>query len=231
MCGRFVQLSLFGNALAAWPEDVANDLAHLTDKYNLSPSQRAAMIMDDDGELVVRKMRWGIIPPWAKDTKMSYSTINARVETVAEKPSFRAAWKAKRRCLIPMQGWYEWREVAPPGGKKFKQPFYIRAQDNDTLYAAGLWEPRHRLQPEDEGGSVTIITSDAPSRFDLHDRTPIFLTADQAKEWMGASTDDAMAMLLASPFPEVVVTKVSTRVNSSRDNFGGPDFLESIADD
>lgn len=227
MCGRIVQLSLFGNALSAWPDGVAGDLANLTDKYNLCPTQRAAMIMDDGGEMVVRKMRWGLIPPWARDLKGTYSTINARVETVTEKPSYRGAWKAGRRCLIPMNGWYEWREVNA-GGKKFKQPYYIHLPDNSPMYATGLWEPRHRLQDEDEAGSVTIITTDAPARFDLHDRVPIFLDADQAREWMTATPDDAMAMLLAAPFPEVEVRKVSTRVNSSRNNFGRADFLDAV---
>ncbi|MFD1043207.1 SOS response-associated peptidase [Pseudoxanthomonas kaohsiungensis] len=222
-----VQLSLFGNALTPWPAAVQDDLANIEARYNLSPTQRMALLMDDGGTLAVRKMRWGLIPPWAKDLKMSYSTINARVETVAEKPSFRAAWKAGRRCLIPMAGWYEWREQQA-GGKKYKQPYYIHPHDNRTLYAAGLWEPRHRLQDEDEAGSVTIITSDAPERFDLHDRTPIFLEADQAAEWMRASAEDAMGMLLAAPFPEVEQRRVSTRVNSSRGNPGGPDFLDPV---
>jgi putative SOS response-associated peptidase YedK len=228
MCGRIVQLSLFGSALQAWPEHIRGELGTLTDKYNLCPTQRIAMIVDDAGDMAVRKMRWGIVPPWARDLKMSFSTINARIETVAEKPSFRGAWKAGRRCLVPMQGWYEWREETPPGGKKYKQPYHVAPTGEPTLYAAGLWEPRRSFQPEDEDGSLTVITHDAPARFDLHDRVPVFLSAEQAREWMTASPDDAMAMLLAAPFPEVSVTKVSTRVNSSRNNFGGPEFLEPV---
>lgn len=230
MCGRVVQLSLFGSALAAWPESIRGQLASLTEKYNLCPTQRIAMILGDGDQMEVRKMRWGLIPSWAKDTKMTFSTINARIETVAEKPSFRAAWKKPRRCLVPMQGWYEWREVTPKGGKTFKQPYYVHGAGNETLYAAGLWEPKHHLQPDDEDGSLTLITHDAPARFDLHDRVPVFLTPEQAREWMTVSPDDAMAMLLAAPFPEVTVTKVSTKVNSSRNNFGGPEFLQPIDD-
>lgn len=227
MCGRFVQLSLFGNALAPWPEQVAQQLANITDKYNLAPTQRAAMILDEGGELAVRKMRWGLIPPWARDTKSSYSTINARVETVAEKPSFRQAWHAPRRCLVPMQGWYEWREESA-GGKKFKQPYFIRPRDGSTLYAAGLWEPRHRLQDDDSDGSLTLVTHDAPERFDLHDRVPFFLAPAQAREWMAAAPDAAMGMLMAAPFPELEIVKVSRKVSSSRNNPGGPDFIEPI---
>lgn len=228
MCGRFVQLPLFDRSQAPWPE-LADALSGLTAKYNLCPSQRAAVVMSDDGALEVRKLRWGMVPPWARDLRSSYSTINARVETVAEKPTFRAAWKAPRRCLVPMQGWYEWRDEIQ-GGKSVKQPFYAHAADNATLWAAGLWEPRHDFQPEDEAGSVTLVTHDAPEKFDLHDRVPFFLHPDQAAEWMTASTDDAMAMLLAAPFPELQIDRVSRQVNSSRNNFGGPHFIEPIAE-
>lgn len=228
MCGRIVQLPLFSRDQAPFPE-LVDELSSLTAKYNLCPTQRVGVVMADDGTLEVRKLRWGLVPHWARDLKGTYSTINARVETVAEKPSFRAAWKAPRRCLVPMQGWYEWREELQ-GGKTVKQPYYARQADNVTLWAAGLWEPRHPLQPEDEGGSVTLITHDAPERFELHDRVPFFLDPAMASEWMGAAPDDAMAMLLSAEFPELKIVRVSRRVNSSRNNFGGPDFIDPIDD-
>lgn len=223
MCGRFVQLPLFTAAQAPWP-DLADDLQNITAKYNLAPTQRAAVVMEDDGNLAVRKLRWGLIPPWQADLHSKFSTINARVETVSTLKSFRSAWKAPRRCLVPMAGWYEWRDQ-DEGGKPVKQPYYIHAADQQTLWAAGIWEPRRDFQPEDEAGSLSIVTMDAPERFDLHDRVPIFLEPALANEFMAASPDDAMAMLLAAPFPDLTVYPVSRKVNSSRKNFGGPEFI------
>lgn len=222
MCGRFVQLPLFDRSQAPWPE-LADDLAGVTAKYNLSPTQRAAVVLGDGDKLELRKLRWGLIPPWVKDLKGSYSTINARVETVATKPAYRAAWKAPRRCLVPMAGYYEWREEQ--GGK---QPYYIARADGAMLYAAGLWEPKHRLQEDDSDGSVTVITHDARDEAGLvHDRMPVFLPPDAGRAWMTASGEDAMGMLMAAPVPRLRIVRVSRAINSSRHQ-GGPESIEPI---
>ena len=222
MCGRFVQLPLLFPDQSPWPE-LASDLMALTEKYNLAPTQRAAVVLGTEGTPAVKKLRWGLLPSWVKDLKGSFSTINARVETVATKPAFRAAFKAPRRCLIPMAGYYEWREF--PDGK---QPFLIRRKDGEQLYAAGLWEPRHRLQGDDEDGSCTVITHDAVDvACEVHDRMPVFLDPTLAHDWMTASPEEAMAMLLSAPMPEMVAEPVSRAVNSSR-NRGGPEFLTPI---
>lgn len=222
MCGRFVQLPLQFPKQCPWPA-LAGDLLALTAKYNLAPTQRAAVVLDAAGNLKTAKLRFGLIPPWAKDMKLAYSTINARVETVATKPAFRAAFKAPRRCLIPMQGYYEWREEG--GGK---QPYFIQPQHGAMLYAGGLWEPRHALQAEDEDGSFAIITHDAQEiASEVHDRMPIFLDPALADAWMRAAPDDAMAMLLAAPLPALRITKVDRRVNNSRYQ-GGPETLAAL---
>ena len=206
-----------------WPE-LASDLIALTEKYNLAPTQRAAVVLGAEGTLAVKKLRWGLLPSWVKDLKGSFSPINARVETVATKPAFRAAFKAPRRCLIPMAGYYEWREF--PDGK---QPFLIRRKDGEQLYAAGLWEPRHRLQADDEDGSCTVITHDAVDRAaEIHDRMPVFLDHSLTNAWMTASPEEAMDMLLAAEMPELIAEPVSRAVNSSR-NRGGPEFLTPIS--
>jgi len=224
MCGRFVQLPLFDRSLAPWPE-LADDLAGVTAKYNLAPTQRAAVVLGDGDKLELRRLRWGLIPHWVKDLKGSYATINARIETVGTKPAYRSAWKAPRRCLVPMAGYYEWRDE--DGGK---QPYYITRADGAMLYAAGLWEPRHRLQPpeDDSDGSVTVITHDAMELAGtVHDRMPVFLDPAYAREWMKGSGDDAMNMLLAATMPALRVVRVSRAVNSSR-NPGGPRSIEAI---
>jgi putative SOS response-associated peptidase YedK len=224
VCGRFVQLPLFDKTQAPWPE-LADDLSGITAKYNLAPTQRAAVVLGSGDKLELRKLRWGLIPPWAKDLKTGFTTINARVETVAVKPAFRAAWKAPRRCLVPMAGYYEWRDEA--GGK---QPYFIARADGAMLYAAGLWEPRHRLQqPEDDSdGSVTVITHDAVELAGtVHDRMPVFLDPAFAREWMTGSGEAAMDMLLAATMPALRVVKVSRAINSSR-NRGGPESIEPV---
>jgi putative SOS response-associated peptidase YedK len=223
MCGRFVQLPLQFPERSPWPQ-LAEVLATLTAKYNLAPTQRAAVVMEDDGQLAVKKLRWGLLPFWVKDLKGAFSTINARIETVATKPAYRAAFKAPRRCIVPMAGYYEWR-----GEKGDKQPFYITRPDGEPLYAAGLWEPRHPLQSEDEAGSCTLITHDAvDAACEVHDRMPVFLDPALTREWMAANVEDAMAMLLGSAMPPLTVYPVDRRVNSSR-NTGTPDMIVPVA--
>lgn len=219
MCGRFVQTS----SLKLQRDFPARQGFEIADNYNLAPTQRAAVVMEADGQLTVKKLRWGLLPPWMKDLKGTFSTINARVETVATKPAFRAAFKAPRRCLVPMAGYYEWCDF--PDGK---QPFLIRRTDGEQLYAAGLWEGRHRAQPDDENGSCTVITHDAVDvAGEVHDRMPVFLDPRRSHEWMTAAPAEAMALLMATEIPPLIAEPVSRAVNSSR-NRGGPEFIEPI---
>ena len=226
MCGRFAQYAAKNPHLpTSWREihRILGSWGTEDTNYNLAPTQRTAVVLDDDGTMTMKRFRWGLIPVWVKDLKGNYSTINARVETADTKPAFRAAFKAPRRCLIPMGGYYEWREEA--GGK---QPYFIEHKDGEQLYAAGLWEPRHRLQDESEAGSCTIITHDAvDAAGEVHDRMPVFLPASLGEEWMTASADDAMAMLVAAEMPPLVVHAVSRKVNNAR-NRGTPDMIEPI---
>ena len=221
MCGRFVQLPLQFPEQVPWPE-LAPDLEQITARYNLSPTQRAAVVLDDIGHVQVRKLKWGLIPSWAKNLKVGYSTINARIETVAIKPAFRAAFKS-RRCAIPMAGYFEWQET--PSGK---QPYYITRRDGADLWAAGLWEHRHRLQEAGEDGSCTIITTDGvDAAGGIHDRMPVFLDPTMLNTWMQAPTpDEAMAILLAAPVPDLVLRPVTRAMNTPR--FQDPSAIEPI---
>lgn len=224
MCGRFVQVGGLFAGDTPWPE-LADDLQAVPDRYNLAPTQRAAIILEADGTKAVKRLRWGLLPPWMRDLKGAFSTINARIETVATKPAYRAAFKAPRRCLIPMAGYYEW---VPIG--KVKQPYYIARTDGGTLYAAGLWEPRHHLQDDDAEGSCTVITQDAVDNAGIvHDRMPVFLTPDVADAWMTAGPEDAMAILQSAEVPQLSITRVSRAINNSR-NPGGPESLLPVED-
>lgn len=222
MCGRFVQLPLLFPERSPWP-DLADALARITAKYNLTPTSRAVIVTEVDGAVTAKKMRWGLIAPWAKDASGKYATFNARIETVTEKPAFRAAFKAPRRCLVPMAGWYEWVDEADG-----KQPYYLTRADGEMLYAAGLWEPRRDFQEEGEDGSCTIIVQDAEdAAARIHDRMPVFLDPALADTWMNAAPDEAMAMLLASPVPKLQAIRVSRRVNNARTP-SSPDLIEPV---
>ncbi len=226
MCGRFAQLAADNPHLpTSWREihRILSGWSPADENYNLAPTQRAAVVLDEDGKVTMKRFRWGLQPHWLKGTKGGYSMINARIETVDTKPAYRAAFKAPRRCLIPMAGYYEWRDMADG-----KQPYYISHKEGEQLWAAGLWEPRHDLQDESEAGSCTIITHDAmDAAGEVHDRMPVFLPADLGEAWMTAKPEEAMQMLLAAEIPPLEVHPVSRKVNSSR-NRGTPDMIKPI---
>ncbi|MDQ1062384.1 SOS response-associated peptidase [Stenotrophomonas sp. SORGH_AS_0282] len=221
MCGRFVQTPIRDAASPGFPQ-LVGDLLSLPASYNLAPTQRAAVLLDRGDGLQVQRLAWGLLPFWAKAKSLQGSTINARIETVATKPAFRSAFKA-RRCLIPMAGYYEW-SVNPDDGKK--DPWFIHAAT--PLWAAGLWEDSSKLLGDDNLGTFTVITGDSSGvSADIHDRMPVWLNPGQAEEWMKADADGAMAMLLASEPPAMEAYRVSRAVNTPRNNT--EQLLEAVA--
>ncbi len=212
MCGRFVQTPIKARGSVAFPE-LVGDLLAMPSSYNLAPTQRASVVLDRGAGLQVTRLAWGLLPFWAKAKGLQGSTINARIETVATKPAFRAAFKA-RRCLVPMAGYYEW-SVSPEDGKK--DPWFIHAAA--PLWAAGLWEDASPLLGPNNLGTFTVITGDSSGvSADIHDRMPVWLPPDQAEAWMTADADAAMAMLLASRPPAMEAYRVSRAVNTPRNN-------------
>jgi putative SOS response-associated peptidase YedK len=181
--------------------------------FNVAPTQQILAIRIQDDAKAFATMRWGLIPSWAKDKKMPF--INARGETVAEKPAFRSAFK-KRRCLIVADGYYEWKALEA----KRKQPYYFRLKSNEPIAFAGLWETWSGDGEPIE--SCAIITTEANdlSRA-IHDRMPVILRGDEAEAWLDPDVEDAKALVpLLRPFPaeEMVAFPVSTRVNKVSDN-------------
>lgn len=212
MCGRFVQRPVLEFGLPSLV-DLAPALAEIRPSYNLAPTQRASVILDRGTGRQVSRLAWGLLPFWAKAKGLQGSTINARIETVATKPAFRAAFKV-RRCLVPMAGYYEW-SVSDVDGKK--DPWFIHA--DAPLWAAGLWEDTSPLLPADNLGTFTIITGDSSGvSADIHDRMPVWLDPGQLDDWLTASPDEAMAMLLASEPPAMEAYRVSRAVNTPRNN-------------
>lgn len=171
------------------------------------------MLLDRGEGLQVQRLAWVLLPFWAKAKGLQGSTINARIETVATKPAFRSAFKA-RRCLIPMAGYYEW-SVSAEDGKK--DPWFIHAAT--PLWAAGLWGDSSKLLGPDNLGTFTVITGDSSGvSADIHDRMPVWLAPGLAEEWMKADADTAMGMLLASEPPPMEAYRVSRAVNTPRTN-------------
>lgn len=190
----------------------------LKPRYNVAPGQTvAAVVFDPDrSPHELTAFRWGLVPSWAKDPKIGYRTINARAETVAQKPSFRAAFK-RRRCLIPADGFYEWKKL----DAKHKQPYFITRRDEQPFAFAGLFE--HWSAAD---GSVidscTIITTDANEPMsDLHHRMPVILDRHDYDRWIDPAQQDAQqlqALLRPAPDDWLQFIPVSTLVNNPRND-------------
>ena len=210
MCGRYT--------LTAVPEDLRAvfDGVAIPDeyvpRYNIAPSQPVAVISNEDPTTLTH-YKWGLIPSWAKDPKIGNRMINARGETVAEKPSFRAAYK-RRRCLIPASGFYEW--VKQPDIKQ-KMPHYIQLKTKQPFAMAGLWE-YWQSSDGSEINSCTIITTEPNEMMaKLHNRMPVILPPDTYTLWL--SKDEQPREILdplLTPYPESEMQHypVSTLVNS-----------------
>lgn len=193
MCGRYVLKSNPQRIREAFGIE-GPDTAHSEEwrpRYNLAPQQDAPVIRLMEGQRHLDLLHWGLIPRWAKDAGIGNRLINARSETVAEKPAFRAAFKT-RRCIVPADGFYEWQQQASG-----KQPFYIHRKDDALLAMAGLWE--HWTSPDGElMQSFTILTTEANTWMRaLHDRMPVILEGAEVGRWLdtGSKADDLRGML------------------------------------
>jgi putative SOS response-associated peptidase YedK len=213
MCGRFLQLSSRDELARLFGFETADDVPDLFPRYNVAPTQPVAAVRLDDGRRAFAALKWGLIPSWAKDAKIAYSCINARAETVAEKPAFRAAFKA-RRCLVPASGWYEWQAT----GAKQKQPYHFRPRDGRPFAFAGLWE-RWRGQGEAPVETCTIITTEANAvSRPVHDRMPVVLSPGDFAAWLDPRTAamNLAALLRPCPDEEVVAEPVGRYVSNPR---------------
>lgn len=214
MCGRFVLQADYSGLQLAFPGFVFPD--EIPDRFNIAPTQNVLAIKNDSSRSV-DFLRWGLVPSWSKDIKLGSRLINARSETVAEKPSFRSAFK-RRRCLIPVSGYYEWVKVK---GEKKKQPIYISMSSSLPFALAGIWEIWH--SPEgDEVHTCSILTTDAnPFLNDFHHRMPVIVGCSDMDDWLDdrEKTYDELAKIMI-PYPEegLVSHYVSSLVNSPSNN-------------
>ena len=214
MCGRFVRHSSLRLIEQTFNVDAAE--IQPASSYNIAPSQKVLAVVGGDSRSLT-ELHWGLVPFWAKDKQIGNRLINARAETVAEKPSFRSAF-AKRRCLIVADGFYEWK-----GPKGDKQPFYFTLPDGSVFGFAGLWEAWQGGSASSETyRSCTIITTEASQSVGaIHHRMPVILRPDMHASWLDSSphsTDGLKHVLAEGHIRQLVHHPVSRKVNSTRNN-------------
>jgi len=224
MCGRFTLTVDPGQIQAAFPGiEVPRELPP---RYNIAPTQPVAVI-PNDGKARLDYYLWGLIPSWAKDTQIGNRMINARAETLAEKPAFRAAFR-RRRCLVLADGFYEWRADALT---KRKTPMYIQLESREPFGFAGLWE----IWTSGDGSEVrscTIITTE-PNQLitPIHNRMPVIIPPDNYEQWLAPQElplQQLQSMLVPYPAGEMVAYPVSRLVNSPENDV--PDCVLPVAE-
>lgn len=226
MCGRFVSTNS--------AEEIANyfdatvDTESPPQNFNVAPTNDVlAVVASGEDERAVRAFHWGLVPIWAKDAKIASSMINARSETIAEKAAFKGVFK-KHRCIIPMDGFYEWQAATADSplnakGKPVKQPMFIHRVDGEPLAVAGLWSAWRPKDSEPETPwlhTCTVITTAANTTMTpVHDRMPAILPATLWQQWLDPAEADIealRAMLVPAPDSLLTMHKVSTDVNNVR---------------
>jgi len=211
MCGRFY--------LTASPEQLIKtfrlpDLPRYETSYNIPPGQKILSIVKlDDGNYKAVNLHWGLIPHWSKDSKMSHHLINARAETVAEKPAFRTAYK-QRRCLIPATGFYEWQKL-----EQGKQAYSISREDLQLIAFAGLWE--YWEHDTETIYSCTIITTAANQAMQaIHQRMPVIINQQHYDDWLDKQTplETTQQLLVSDGYQSLILKPVSDWVNNPQHN-------------
>ena len=221
MCGRFAFYSpheavirLFG--LAAAPE--------IEPRWNIAPTQFIATVREPGGPREVAMLYWGLVPSWAKEKSIGARMINARSETLGEKPSFRNAFR-RRRCLILADGYYEWQRSGA-----VKQPYFISFEGGQPFGMAGLWERwRDPATGKPLESCCIVTTSPAPTVAHVHDRMPVIVPPDAYAEWLdpkNEATDRLARLLEPCGRPDLQAHPVSRRVNDARNQ--GPELVASL---
>jgi putative SOS response-associated peptidase YedK len=214
MCGRFT-LTQPASIAAKFELDnfAPTEPEFYEPHFNVAPTQRIVVIPTVDGQRQARRMRWGLVPYWAKDIKIGASLINARAEGIESKPAFRAAFKS-RRCLIPADGFYEWQS-----GPRGKQPYRVTLADGAMFAFAGLWERWRNPATDDWIESCCIVTCDTNElTAKFHDRMPVIIAAEDYDTWLTGTPEQALTLLNPYPAEEMRAYPVSSRVNSPRND-------------
>ncbi len=223
MCGRFA-LTLPHDAVAGF-FDVRHVKTHFTEpRYNICPTQEIPVAVEFDSERYLTPMRWGFIPHWYKAPTDGPLLINARSETVAEKPAFREA-SASRRCLVPISGFYEWHRTAGKG----KEPWYFQAAKVELIAFAGIWQAWTAPDSGERLITCAILTTDAGKRMaEIHDREPVVIEPSGFGDWLNREAVLPAAKLVSMPDIFYQRHRVSTAINGARGN--DPSYIEPIVE-
>ncbi|NHK27188.1 SOS response-associated peptidase [Parvularcula flava] len=219
MCGRkfsdeSLSWSMYREQLKLFTAPPASNFAP---NYNIAPTHMVPVCFMEDGEKVLRPLRWGLLPSWAKDVKIGYSMINAKAETVEEKNSFAPLLKA-HRCVIPVSGFFEWKRKG-----KSKQPFAIRRQNGEPILLAGLWTQNRMLGID----SYTVLTTQPNDLMaEIHNRMPVILEREDVDRWLDAAWDEAQGLAIRVQSDFLRTYTVSSDVGNVRNN--SPDLIEPV---
>lgn len=240
MCGRYVSASspaLLADRFDVTEIDLENDVEP---DYNVAPRAQVMVVRQRDDRRVLSRVRWGFVPSWAKDASIGDRMINARAEGLATKAAYRRSF-ARKRCLIPADGFYEWQVVAPPAtpkGRPKKQPVFVHRRDGEPMAFAGLWsvwKVPEDLEVEGVGDdgwlrSCTIVTTRANELLlPVHDRMPVLLPESAWARWLDPENDDVeelATLLVPAPDEELELWPVSTAVNKPENT--GPELVTPV---
>ncbi|NUR06652.1 MAG: SOS response-associated peptidase [Nocardioidaceae bacterium] len=245
MCGRYASSRKPDDLVEEFEIDKNEVAEPLPPDYNVAPTKQVYAVVqrpvdpeDRTGpsERQLRSLRWGLVPFWAKDPSIGNKMINARMETVHEKPAFRRPF-ASRRCLLPADGYYEWyaTQQKTRAGKPLKQPFFIRPKDGGTMAMAGLYEiwkdpTRDDDDPQRFSWTCTVLTTTAEDAVGhIHDRMPLLVERDRWAAWLdpgNSAVDDLKDLLVPAAPGRLDAYPVSTLVNNVRNN--GPELLSAL---
>jgi putative SOS response-associated peptidase YedK len=224
VCGRYASSRGAHDLAAHFSVEEEPEEEELPPSWNVAPTDPVYAVLQRDGTRRLRIVRWGLVPSWAKDAKVGSRFINARRETVADKPAFRAAF-ARRRCLLPADGYYEW---TTEGGRK--TPWYLTSRDGSPLAMAGLYE----IWRDPEGQllwTATVMTTEAADDAGhIHDRTPLLVPKNDWARWLDSELPDPGADLLVAATSGVLdAWRVGAAVGNVRNN--GPELPHPVADE
>ena len=241
MCGRFVAASsprLITERFSI-NEVMVDDVEP---SYNVAPTDKIMIVREREESRVLSQARWGLIPSWSKDASSGYKMINARAESLRSKPAYKRAFE-KHRCLVPADGFYEWKVIAPPStpkGRPRKQPVFVHRRDGEPMAMAGLWaswkvpEGLEGLGEETDGWlrSAVIVTTRANGLLEpVHDRMPVLLPESAWEQWLNPDEHDVEALsrlLVPAPDEELELWAVSPAVNTPDND--GPELVTPVND-
>jgi putative SOS response-associated peptidase YedK len=216
MCGRFTLTATVDQLVDRFDVEFFLEQEEYLPSYNVAPSQSVLAVINNGSHKRMGFLRWGLIPPWAKDMSIGYKMINARAETLSEKPSFRNAYKNKR-CLIVADSFYEWKRI----DSKTKTPMRIKLKSDELFAMAGLWESWKSPEGKTIYSCSVITTQPNELVQDIHDRMPVILKPEDEKNWLDPSISDTSKLqsLLKPLEPSLMEAyEVSPLVNSPKNN-------------